>query len=137
MRNSTCPGHRSLCPINLSLEIFGDRWSLLIVRDLIFFGRTSFYDFMHAGERIASNILTDRLKTLEANGIVERRRDESDARRVRYALTEKGIDLAPVLIDMVHWAARHETTAAPPEIVEDMRLNRERFLADIRTRWEG
>lgn len=136
MKKSACHGHRSLCPISVSLEVFGDRWTLLIVRDLMFFGRKSFLEFMTSDEKIASNILTDRLKTLEAHGVVERRRDRRDGRRLNYILTEKGIDLAPVMIDIVQWAAKYERTAAPPDVVRDMRVNRSRFLADVRRRWE-
>jgi DNA-binding HxlR family transcriptional regulator len=128
---------RSGCPLNVTLEVFGDRWSLLIVRDLMFKGRTTFKEFQQAEEGIATNILTDRLERLEAHGIVGKQRDPSDARRVIYRLTEKGIDLAPILVEMILWSARHEQTDAPPSVIRRMREDREQFLADIRSRWAG
>lgn len=126
---------RSGCPISVALEAVGDPWSLLVIRDLMFKGLQSFREFQDAGEGIASNILSDRLARLEACGIVTKRPDPDDARRVRYRLTEKGIDLAPILVEMVLWAARHERTDAPAKTVREMRLHREKFLADVRKRW--
>lgn len=119
----------------MSLEIFGDRWTLLVVRDLMLKGRSRFGELLEGGEGIASNILTDRLSKLEAHGLVERRLDPADARRFCYRLTKSGIDLAPVLFEMILWAAQHETTAAPPEEVEEMSRNRARYLASIRKAW--
>jgi DNA-binding HxlR family transcriptional regulator len=126
---------RSDCPLNISLEIFGDRWTLLIVRDLMLKGRSRFGELLEGGEGIASNILTDRLGRLEAHGLVERRRDPADARRLTYRLTQRGIDLAPVLFEMILWAAQHEETAAPPDEVEAMERDRAGYLAAIRRAW--
>src|SRR5512143_3735715 len=89
---------RSGCPVSISLEMLGDRWSLLIVRDLMVRGYRTFKDFEGSSEKIATNILADRLKKLEAAGIVEAELEKTDRRRVNYRLTEKGIDLAPVLL---------------------------------------
>ncbi len=88
-------GPRSLCPVNVAVEILGDRWTLLVLRDLMLKGRVTFKSMVEAEEGIATNILADRLSRLEAEGIVEKVRDESDGRRVRYGLSEKGLDLAP------------------------------------------
>lgn len=123
------------CPIATSLDIFGDRWSLLIVRDLMFKGLHTFKDFAEAGEGIATNVLAERLARLESAEIVERRADPSDGRRAVYHLTKKGIDLAPMLLEMVVWAARHEETDAPPATVRQMETNRERFLTEVRRQW--
>jgi DNA-binding HxlR family transcriptional regulator len=128
---------RSRCPIAISLDIFGDRWSLLIVRDLMFKNHRSFKEFAAAGEGIATNILTDRLERLEAAGIIDRRADSEDRRKTVYRLTAKGFDLAPVLIEMVVWAARYEDTDAPPATVKEMEGNRTRFIAAARTRWRS
>lgn len=128
---------RSECPIAISLDIFGDRWSLLIVRDLMFKNLRSFKEFAAAGEGIATNILADRLDRLEAAGIIERRENARDRRRAVYRLTAKGEDLAPVLVEIVIWAARHETTAAPPATVRKMARDRKRFLADLRKEWRS
>lgn len=129
---------RSGCPISIALELLGDSWSLLIVRDLMFKGRRTFNEFLAGGEGIASNILADRLRRLEASGIVVRRADPSDRRRSLYKLTHKGIDLAPVLIELVVWSASHEVTDAPPEVVRQMREGRRSFLARLRRQvdWE-
>ena len=87
------------------------------------------------GKSGASNILTDRLARLEAHAILERRRDPADARRLVYRLTRRGIDLAPVLFEMILWAAQHEATAAPPQEVEAMERDRDSYLSAIRARW--
>jgi DNA-binding HxlR family transcriptional regulator len=129
--------NRSTCPLNVSLEIFGDRWTLLIVRDLMLKGRKTFREFLDGGESIASNVLADRLTRLEARGIVEQRANVQDGRSHNYRLTEKGIQLAPVLLEMILWAARHEVTAAPLSEVRRIATQRETNLAEIRARWEA
>lgn len=132
-----CAGPRSHCPINMALELFGDRWSLLVVRDLMFRGMHTFNEFAASEEGIATNILADRLAKLEGTGILTKHPDPDDARRSHYRLTEKGIDLAPVLVEIVLWTTSHEDTDAPTEIVEFMRTRRRQFLADIRRRWQA
>ncbi len=129
------PKHRSGCPVSISLEIFGDRWSLLIVRDLMIRGLRSFQEFQRSGEGIASNILSDRLRKLEKSGIVIAERETTDRRRVSYRLTEKGIDLAPALLELLIWGARHEETGAPCAVIGKMEKNRTRILAEVRRRW--
>jgi DNA-binding HxlR family transcriptional regulator len=119
----------------MSLEIFGDRWSLLIIRDLMVRGFRTFKEFQDSGEGIASNILADRLRKLDAAGIVESEADEEDARRVNYRLTEKGIDLAPVVLELLIWGARHEDTGAPRGVIAKMEKNRDAVLAEVRRRW--
>jgi DNA-binding HxlR family transcriptional regulator len=126
---------RSACPIAISLDIFGDRWSLLVVRDLMFKGLRTFKEFADAGEGIATNVLSERLTRLEDAGIIERRPDPTDGRKAIYRLTKKGIDLAPVLVDMVVWAAKYEDTDAPASTVRAMETSRDRFIADVRQRW--
>lgn len=135
MQAAKKPGRRSGCPLNAALEMLGDRWSLLVVRDLMFRGRRSFQEFLGAEEGIATNILAERLRRLETLGIVERRADPGDARRSLYRLTEKGIDLAPALVELMLWAARHEKTAAPPATLRRMASRREEFLQEVRERW--
>jgi DNA-binding HxlR family transcriptional regulator len=127
---------RSDCPINFSLETFGDMWSLLIIRDLLFTDNRRFGDFATAGEAIATNVLTDRLELLECEGLILRRPDPADGRKFVYDLTRKGFDLAPVIIQMVIWAARHERTAAPPDLVREMERDPEKFVQGLRARWE-
>jgi DNA-binding HxlR family transcriptional regulator len=113
----------------------GDRWSLLIIRDLMVRGITRFKEFKESGEGIATNILADRLQKLEATGIIRAEIERADRRRVNYRLTEKGIDLAPVLLELLIWGARHEETAAPCALVSEMEMNREQVLDEVRRRW--
>lgn len=127
---------RSACPVSVSLEVFGDRWSLLIVRDLMIRGFRTFKEFQESGEGIATNILADRLKKLEATGIITAEVDEADRRRVSYRLTDRGIDLAPVLLELLLWGARHNETAAPCALIEGMVKHRDLILAEVRRRWK-
>ena len=127
---------RSGCPVSIALETFGDRWSLLIIRDLMVRGLHTFKEFLESGEGIASNILSDRLRTLQAAGIVTAEPDPSDARKLNYWLTEKGIDLAPVMLELLLWSAKHEQTGMPCSKMEDLARNREWVLAEVRRRWQ-
>jgi DNA-binding HxlR family transcriptional regulator len=124
---------RSDCPLNIALEMLGDRWSLLIVRDILFKGFRTFKEFLTAGEGIASNILTDRLRRLEADGILARGAGD-DGRVVVYRLTEKGLDLAPALVEIILWSDRHEDTAAPPATIREMHADRDAYVAALRRR---
>ncbi len=128
--------HRSGCPLSISLDTFGDRWSLLVIRDLMVRGFRRFKEFQESGEGIATNILADRLRRLEAAGIITAEAEEMDRRRVNYRLTEKGIDLAPVLLELLLWGVRHEDSGAPSDLIAFMEQNREGFLAEVRRRWQ-
>ena len=130
------PKRRSGCPVGISLDLVGDRWTLLIVRDLMVRGFRTFKEFEEAGEGIATNILSDRLRRLEAAGIVTAKTEAEDARRVRYRLSEKGIDLAPVLLDLLLWGAKYEKTGTPPELLARIERDRSGFLNEVRRRWE-
>jgi DNA-binding HxlR family transcriptional regulator len=125
---------RSECPLNASVEMLGDRWSLLIIRDMMLRGFRSYKEFMECYEGIATNILADRLRKLVSHGIIAAQPDPADGRKVIYRLTAKGIDLAPVLTEMVLWAAAHENTGNRP-LVRKMREDKENFLAGVRQRW--
>ncbi len=106
---------RSGCPINLTLEVLGDRWSLVVIRDMMFGNRHYFRELMRGSmEGIASNILADRLKRLEASGLVTRADDPSHKQKARYSLTEKAIQLLPLLVAMGAWGRRH--LAITPEL---------------------
>lgn len=126
---------RSGCPVSISLEIFGDRWSLLIIRDLMVRGFRTFKEFQGSGEGIATNILADRLQKLEAAEIITAEMEETDGRRINYRLTEKGINLAPVLLELLVWGARYEKTGAPCTLIVQMEKRRKEFLAEVRRRW--
>jgi DNA-binding HxlR family transcriptional regulator len=129
------PQRRSACPLNVSLELLGDRWSLLIIRDLMFQGYRTYKEFLGSEEGIATNILADRLRRLEACGIITTQREAKDRRKLIYSLTAKGIDLAPVLVELILWGARYEDTAAPRAVIRRMEKQREEFLSELRQRW--
>lgn len=100
---------RSHCPINFGLEAFGDKWSLLILRDIVFRGKKTYGEFLKSEEGIATNILASRLVTLEEQGILEKRPSPDDARKDLYALTQKGLDLVPLLFEMILWSAKYDS----------------------------
>lgn len=100
--------HRSHCPVNLTVEVFGDKWSLLILRDIMFEGKRHFREFLNSEEKIASNILTDRLSMLEREGILTKSQDPDHKQKHIYSLTEKGIDLLPLLVEIGAWSFKHK-----------------------------
>jgi DNA-binding HxlR family transcriptional regulator len=126
--------HRSGCPISLALEVFGDRWTLLIVRDLVFAGKRHFREMLDSDERISSNILADRLSMLVDHGIVTKAEDPSHKQKAIYSLTEKGIDLLPVLVQIGIWSRKHRPVSdeygavaakhekGGPRLLEELRL---------------
>ncbi len=125
---------RSDCPINFALESFGDTWSLLIIRDLMFFGKTYYGDFLKSEEGIATNILADRLSRLELVGIIRKTKNVKDKRKDAYQLTEKGMDLLPMLLEIIVWSAKYDSkTAAPKEFVNQAKNNRGKLIKQIRT----
>ncbi len=126
---------RSGCPVSVSLEQIGDRWSLLIIRDLMVRGYHTFKQFQESGEGIATNVLANRLKRLRHAGVISIESDPLDRRKLNYRLTEKGIDLAPVLLELLIWGAKHEKTAAPCAVIATMERSREETLAEVRRRW--
>lgn len=108
-------GHRSGCPINLTLEMLGDRWSLVVIRDVMFGNRRHYRELLNqSNEGIASNILADRLKRLVASGLLSRRDDPSHKQKAIYSLTEPSIQLVPLLAQMGAWGRRH--TPVSPEL---------------------
>ena len=128
------PVRRSSCPISFALDILGDKWTLLVIRDLVFVRKRHFRDFLASPEKIASNILANRLRMLERCGIVSRRPDPESARKVIYELTGKGIDLVPVLLELVRWGAKYDPrTAAPKSFTKRIAEDREGLLAEIRS----
>lgn len=99
---------RSYCPQNLILEVIGDKWSILIIRDMMINGKHYFREFLHSEENIASNILSNRLKSLEKEGLIHKASDPQHKQKIRYLLTQKGIDLFPILMEMARWSLKHK-----------------------------
>ncbi len=124
---------RSNCPINYSLELVGDRWSLLIVRDIVYFGKKTYGEFIQSNEGIARNILAKRLVQLVDNGILTKGTHPSDGRKDIYELTEKGLDLIPILLDMADWGSVHyDQSDAPAFWIAFVRSRREEIIAVAR-----
>jgi DNA-binding HxlR family transcriptional regulator len=131
MARRTNGQRRSTCPINATLEVLGDRWSLLIVRDMLFAGSKTYMDFLSAEEGIATNILANRLARLEASEIVTSSVDPVDRRRLIYRLTDKGLDLAPAILELGRWGVAHEGGQTNPN-VEGYAADRDAFLGRLR-----
>lgn len=109
---------RSTCPISTGLELLGDRWTLLVVRDLMFAGKRHFREFLQSEEAISSNVLADRLSALVESGIVTKSGDPTHAQKAVYSLTEKGLELLPVLVAMSAWTQKHFPKTRRPEAAQ-------------------
>jgi len=124
---------RSLCPVSFALDQIGDKWSLLVVRDLLLLGKKTYGEFLESGEGIATNVLANRLKCLETGGIIEKTRDPENKRRFLYSLTGKGFDLTPILLEMIRWSAHYDAGIGVPEEFLDMIENdREALIKKVR-----
>lgn len=131
---------RSNCPLNYGVEIFGDRWSLLIIRDLMFFGKRTYNEFLQSAEGIATNILRDRLIMLEKEKIIQKQKDPDHKQKIIYHLTEKGIDLLPVVVNIGLWSDKYATIKLHPhrdviigEAKRDYRKGIEKMTKKLRT----
>ncbi len=107
---------RSNCPISCSLEIFGDKWTLLILRDIMLRGKSSYGEFLESEEKIATNILADRLKLLESEGVLSKRVSPANKSKYIYSLTEKGVDLLPIIIEIMDWGAKYNANCPRREL---------------------
>lgn len=126
---------RSLCPLSSGLEILGDKWTLLIIRDLMFTNREEFGHFLQAGEGISTNILADRLERLQNCGLIEKTPHPNHGKKFIYTLTDEGIKLAPTIFEFSLWAsAAIDDTYIPPEILNSMQHDRESFLKKVEQR---
>jgi DNA-binding HxlR family transcriptional regulator len=124
---------RSDCPINFALETFGDTWSLLIIREIVYFGKKTYGEFLELEEGIATNILASRLAQLEQKGILVKKPSETDKRKEVYSLTEKGLDLIPILLELASWGAQHDPqTGAPQEWIALVNADKKKMIRLIR-----
>ena len=123
---------RTHCPISFGLDFFGDKWSLLIIRDLAFKGKNFYNEFLDGGEGISTNILSDRLKQLELLGIIVFEKIKQKQIRKKYTLTQKGKDLIPILIEYIVWSFKFDPeTEAGAEFVNEAINNRENLIKGI------
>lgn len=124
---------RSTCPVSSALDIFGDKWSLLILRDLLFREKEHYGEFHSSEEGIATNILADRLQRLESAGLIRKTGGNPRSGHQSYAATAKGKDLMPLLLDMMLWSAKHLPGATTPrELVVELKKDRSRAAREIR-----
>ncbi len=127
--------HQTGCLIAHGIDIFGDRWTLLILRDMMLYGKRTYGDFLDSDEQIATNILASRLKHLETEGIVEKSRDPENGRSFLYRLTEKGLALAPIVLEIIRWSGTHfPVTEARKRMAKRVEEDRDGFLAEIHAR---
>ncbi len=128
---------RSHCPINYALESFGDKWTLLIIRDLMFKTKTSFNEFLSSNEKISTNILADRLRRLESLGIVSKEVSDENRSKLIYSLTRKGRDLLPIMMEITQWSGRYDPqTNAPEVLLKRLEADKLGLIKDIETGWE-
>jgi len=124
--------YRSDCPISTALDIFGDKWSLLIVRDMVFKGLSTYGDFLNGGEKIATNILADRLTMLEAGGIIAKQKHPESKAKILYTLTSKGIDLVPALVEIIAWSEKyHEVHPQAKQFAKQLRKDKVAVVKQI------
>jgi DNA-binding HxlR family transcriptional regulator len=129
------PPTRSTCPISFALEIFGDRWTLLVLRDLLLRSRNRYRELLLGEEGIATNVLADRLRRLERRGLIFKERDPADGRQYLYRPTQLALSLVPMLIEMTVWGARNGIgTSVDPALIERFETDREALIADIQAR---
>ena len=123
---------KSHCPVHFALDVFGDAWSLLVIRDLMFKQKSSYRELLDAGDGISTNILADRLARLEAEGIVTKDVVHTADARTKYRLTVKGLDLMPMLLEMIAWSARYDPkTAADGGFVRRVRTDRDALMREL------
>ena len=127
---------RSECPISYTLDIFGDKWTLLIIRDLLLFGKDSFSEFLGSDEKIATNILTDRLSVLVQEGFVTKHTAPTNKSKFLYRPTEKAIEMIPILSEITLWAEKYNPGGAPLALTEPLKKNRTKALRDLKKKVE-
>ena len=116
---------RSTCPVSTSLDVLGDKWTLLILRDMLFAGKSTYGQFLQSAEKMATNILADRLAALEANGLVTKAVAADKKSKFTYRLTEKVLDIVPLLVELVLWGAKHCATIVSPGLLEELQIGKE------------
>ena len=127
---------RSGCPISYTMDIFGDKWTMLIMRDLLLYGKDSFSEYLCSDEKIATNILTDRLHVLLQEGFVTKRAAPTNKSKFLYRPTEKAIELLPVLCEITLWAEKYNPAGAPEDVTAPLKKNRAKALRDLKKKVE-
>lgn len=120
---------RSTCPVSTSLDVLGDKWTLLILRDMVFAGKSSYGQFLQSAEKMATNVLADRLALLEAQGIVTKTVATDKKSKFTYRLTEKGVDIVPIIVELVRWGAKHAATIVNPDLLAELEGGKDAAVA--------
>ena len=132
--------NRSSCPITIALDVFGDKWSLIIIRDLIFKEKKYYGEFLSSAEKISTNILASRLLKLESEGLISKSQDPNNLSKFIYQLTDKGTDMIPLLLDMIEWSVKHKPqpnmpdniiNGAPANLLKKLRKDRNALINEI------
>lgn len=132
MGNAKDNARQSGCPVAYSLDVFGDKWTLVIIRDMLMVGKRYYGDFLKSSERIASNVLADRLKRLEEAGIVSKVSDPENQSKFIYNLTPKGVDLIPLFLEIVLWGTNHAIASnTPPELIAKIKKDKAGTIREI------
>ncbi|MBN1987548.1 MAG: helix-turn-helix transcriptional regulator [Prolixibacteraceae bacterium] len=121
---------RSDCPISCSLDVFGDKWSLLIIRDIMLRGKMSYSEFLESEEKIATNILVNRLKVLEEENILSKSVSPANKSKFIYRLTQKGVDLLPIVIEIMDWGARYNENCPRRELGKKIQKDKIKVIAE-------
>jgi len=122
---------RSTCPINYSVEIFGDKWMLLLLRDLMFNGKNSFLEFRASAEKISSAVLTEKLNILLNEGIVSKVTSPKNASKFLYLLTDRGIELVPVMVEILNWGSRYNPDGGPKTLLDRINHNKKKAIKEL------
>jgi len=122
---------RSTCPINYTVEIFGDKWMLLILRDLMFNGKNSFLEFRASNEKISSAVLTEKLNLLLDEGIVSKVTSPKNASKFLYHLTDKGLELVPVMVEVLSWGSKNNPNGGPSQLLALFKQNKKKAIQDL------
>ena len=122
---------RSTCPINYSVEIFGDKWMLLLLRDLMFNGKNSFLEFRASEEKISSAVLTEKLNILLNEGIVSKVTSPKNASKFLYLITDKGIDMVPVMVEFLSWGSRYNPDGGPKAWRDRIKQNKKKAITEL------
>lgn len=125
---------RSTCPINYSVEIFGDKWMLLLLRDLMFNGKNSFLEFRASTEKISSAVLTEKLNTLLNEGIVSKKTSPKNASKFLYMLTDKGIELVPFMVEFLSWGSTYNPEGGPKSLLDQIKKNKNKTIAELQAK---
>jgi DNA-binding HxlR family transcriptional regulator len=126
---------KSDCPINFATELFGDKWTLLVIRDMMFKDKNHYGDFLQSEEKIATNTLADRLSLLEKSGIISKNADPLHGSKFIYKLSPKGIDLLPILVEIIIWSAKYDAnTAADRKFIRSANTDKESLINNISTK---